>query len=271
MRYVILRDDDTNALTPPECLDRLYRPFLERGLPINLSVIPEVRTEVRMPDGRLEGFLMARTGSEPATLPMAESPGLLAYLGANAGYHVLQHGCYHDYFEFERTDRRELARRVEHGARRLQEAGLGRPRTFVAPYDRLSRDSMAVVADKFDVVSTGWFELGRMPCAWWPQYAMRKLRQQPHWQVGESHLLSHPGCLLSYQRPVETMLESIRRTTRKQMVTVLVTHWWEYFINDTPDEAFIKVLHQTAEYLAGESDIRVVSFDDVADGRVPLS
>ena len=55
MRYVILRDDDTNALTPIECLETLYRPFLDRGLPVNLSVIPEVRINVTMPDGRPEG------------------------------------------------------------------------------------------------------------------------------------------------------------------------------------------------------------------------
>jgi hypothetical protein len=46
MRYVILRDDDTNALTPVECLERLYRPFLNLGLPVNLATIPKVRTDV---------------------------------------------------------------------------------------------------------------------------------------------------------------------------------------------------------------------------------
>ena len=30
MRHVILRDDDTNALTPVECLDRLYSPKSRR-------------------------------------------------------------------------------------------------------------------------------------------------------------------------------------------------------------------------------------------------
>ena len=59
MRYVILRDDDTSALTPVKCLERLYRPFLDRGLPVNLAVIPEVRTTVTCPDGRLEGYLAA--------------------------------------------------------------------------------------------------------------------------------------------------------------------------------------------------------------------
>lgn len=271
MRYVILRDDDTNALTPPECLERLYRPFLDRGLPVNLSVIPEVRTDVRLPDGRVEGFLMARTGGEPETLPIAQGEALLAYLEANEGYHVLQHGCFHDYMEFERDDRREVARRVEHGARRLQEAGLGRPRTFVAPYDQISRESMAVVGRKFDVVSTGWFELGKIPRTWWPRYAIKKLRQHAHWRAGKARLLSHPGCLLSYQRPVSTMMDEVREVVESQRVTVLVTHWWEYFMNNTPDDGYIDVLHETAEYLAKTPDIKVVSFDDVAAGRVPLN
>ncbi len=270
MRYVILRDDDTNALTPPECLDRLYRPFLDRGLPVNLSIIPEVRTDVRRPDGRPEGFLMARTGAEPGTMPMADNPRLVSYLAANVGYHIAQHGCYHDYNEFNRIDGAEAVRRLDHGAQRLMEAGLGRSRVFVAPYDLFSRASLAATAGRYDVVSTCWFDLRGMPCTWWPRYALSTLRNQPHWRTGKSLMLSHPGCLLSHRRPLDTMLDAIRRTTQSQSVTVLVTHWWEYFINNKPDEAFINVLHQTADYLANDSGIRVVSFDDVADGRVPL-
>ena len=71
MRTVIIRDDDTNALTPVECLEKLYRPFLARGLPVNLATIPEVRTNVRLPDGRPEGYLWLRRGvalPEPAFL-----------------------------------------------------------------------------------------------------------------------------------------------------------------------------------------------------------
>ena len=58
MHYVILRDDDTNALTYPEWLDQLYRPFLDRNLPVNLATIPIVRTDVVGPDGQLEGYLV---------------------------------------------------------------------------------------------------------------------------------------------------------------------------------------------------------------------
>src|SRR6185503_21362603 len=77
MRYVILRDDDTNALTPVECLERLYRPFLDRNLPVNLAVIPDVSTNALTPDGKTEGFLFAKNGGhEPGTagVPPASKP-----------------------------------------------------------------------------------------------------------------------------------------------------------------------------------------------------
>ncbi|HZQ47899.1 MAG TPA: hypothetical protein VFC07_12850, partial [Verrucomicrobiae bacterium] len=77
MRHVILRDDDTNALTPIECLERLYRPFLDRGFPVNLATIPEVSTSVTFPDGRPEGFLWNRTEPVPGTLPIGSNPSLV--------------------------------------------------------------------------------------------------------------------------------------------------------------------------------------------------
>jgi hypothetical protein len=48
---------------------------------------------------------------------------------------------------------------------------------------------------------------------------------------------------------------------------VLVTHWWEYFRSGEPDEGFINVLHQTADYLASHPDICVTSFDALATDR----
>jgi len=51
---------------------------------------------------------------------------------------------------------------------------------------------------------------------------------------------------------------------------VIVTHWWEYFRNGMPDDEFIGVLHEVAEWLASRNDIRVVSFRDVASGKVSI-
>jgi hypothetical protein len=265
MRYVILRDDDTNALTPISCLERLYRPFLDRGMSVNLAVIPEVRTRITLPDGRQEGFLQAKNGTQADTLPIAANPELVAYLKANPGFRVVQHGCHHDYFEFDRPDRGDVARRLDHGTNRLLEAGFQRPKAFVAPYDKISRVGMEELAKRFQVVSTGWFELQRVPTAWWPRYALKKLRKRPHWRTGQTCLLSHPGCLLSYHRPYAQMLDRIRAAIDASEVTVLVTHWWEYFRDGEADEPFIEVLHETAEMLAARRDVRVVSFDEVPD------
>lgn len=271
MRYVIIRDDDTNALTPVDCLERLYRPFLDRNLPVNLAVIPNVATGTTLPDGRLEGFLMARNGTKEPTVPIASNPKLVRYLLDNPGYEIVQHGYRHDYFEFDRIGVREVDARLEQGTRLLIEAGFSPPKTFVAPYDKLSRASLREVARRFPVVSTGWFELGRVPLAWWPQYFTRKVRRAPHWRVGRTALLSHPGCILSCQRDYGTMLDNVIQSVNSRRLTILVTHWWEYFRENRPDDAFIGYLHQTAKYLADNPDIRVISFADLAESRMELN
>jgi hypothetical protein len=271
MRTVIIRDDDTNALTPVDCLDRLYRPFLDRGLPVNLATIPEVRSDVRLPNGRREGFLPSRPSpSIGATVPLAENAELTAYLSANPHYHIVQHGCHHDHFEFDLTDRMEIARRLDLGGQRLREAGFTDVNAFVAPHDKLSSIAYEEVAKRFAVISTGWFEWRRVPRSWWPRYVLKKFLGRKHWRVGSTRLLSHPGCLLSYTRPFDSMLDTIKQTVANQKLTVLVTHWWEYFrINGQPDNAFIAVLHDTAAWLASQPDIRVISFNELARGATP--
>jgi hypothetical protein len=271
MRYVILRDDDTNALTPVECLEKLYRPFLARGLPVNLATIPDVRTDARMPDGRREGFLLGASGSEPPTVPLATNVGLTAYLRANPGFRIVQHGCYHDPFEFDSRDRASVVQRLEHGAQCLREAGLPPALAFVAPHDKFSPMAYRETAKRFPVISSGWFEWRRIPVQWWPQYLWKKATRARHWRVGGTRLLSHPGCILSYVRPPETILPAIRQVVESQPLTVLVTHWWEYFRDGKTDEAYIAALHATAEYLATHPDIAVIPFEALASNALQSS
>jgi len=271
MRYVIVRDDDTNAFTPVHCLERLYRPFLEYGLPVNLAVIPEVATEARMANGRLEGFLVHRNGATAPRMPIAANQSLVNYLSDNPGYRLAQHGCHHDYLEFDSLDRGEIVRRLERGAERLLEAGFSRSETFVAPYDKLSRVSLREVAGRFRVLSTGWFELRRLPCSWWPKYVFKKLRHKSHWRKGQLLLLSHPGCLLSCHRVYNTMMSGIVHQLQYNQLTVLVTHWWEYFRDEKPDHDFIAFLHETARYIAHNAELKALSFSDLLTGQFPLN
>lgn len=265
MPTVIIRDDDTNALTPIACLETLYRPFLERGLPVNLATVPEVRCDARAPDGSREGFLPLQANPAVESVPLRENRALVDYLHANRGYAIVQHGCFHDTFEFDRTDRAEIVRRLERGAQRLREAGFDDVRAFVAPHDKISVEAYEEIAKRFPVISTGWFEWRRLPLAWKPRYIVRKLSGRPHWRVDQTQLLSHPGCLLSYMRPYDTMLETVKRAIDRQELTVLVTHWWEYYRNGQTDAKFIAVLHQVAEYLASRKDVRVTTFNALAE------
>jgi hypothetical protein len=322
MRYVIIRDDDTNALTPIECLERLYRPFLERGLPVNLAAIPDVATTAITADGKPEGFLLNKlvdccgaaakcaeggfssngheklssrasqigerglqqrppvisakdarsTNGEPhATVPMPSNPDLVHYLRENPEFHIVQHGLHHDYLEFDRASPVEVGAKFEEGTRLLAEAGFARPQTFVAPYDKLSRTSLAEGAKRFQVLSTGWYELRRLPFSWWPSYALKKAAGKTHWRTRGTILLTHPGCLLSYRRNYNTILNAVIQHVSKHRLTVLVTHWWEYFRDGRPDERFIEVLHETGNYLAKNREVNVISFEALLSGQVPLN
>lgn len=277
MKYVIIRDDDTCALTPIECLETLYRPFLDRGLPVNLATIPNVRSDVFYPQGPLkgqpEGFLVAAKGVKPGTYPLASNDKLVQYLKSHECYRIVHHAYHHEFVngspEFDIHDSADIARRLDLGATHLLHAGFPNRTTFVAPYDRITRQSYQQLAKRFRVISTGWFEWGRTPVTWWPRLALAKARRAKHWRTGATSLLSHPGCILSYHRAPDTILPAIKEAIAARRLTVLVTHWWEFFRDGEPDRRFIKVLHETAQYLA-ESGIKVVSFDDVAAGEVPL-
>jgi hypothetical protein len=271
MRYVIIRDDDTNAFTPVHCLDRLYRPFLDSGMPVNLATIPEVATTTTTPDGKLEGFLTFKNGTKSNTKPIADNPDLVDYLKRNPGYNIVQHGYRHDYLEFENPKPEQVGSRLDDGTRMLMDAGFARPQAFVAPYDKLSRASLEEVTKRFRVLSTGWFELKRLPVGWWPKYAIKKISAAQHWQVGRTMLLTHPGCILSCFKSYSGMVDRIVQQVNQRRLTVLVTHWWEYFRSGNPDDAFIGFLHETCEYLKSRPDVKVISFSDLVTSNVPLN
>jgi hypothetical protein len=271
MRFVILRDDDTCAFTPAHCLERLYRPFLDHGMPVNLSTIPLVRTDAIRSDGLPEGFLLGNLGTPPRAVPVAENHALVEYLRSTPGYHVVQHGCEHSPNEFDSTVPGDLRDRLDRGTDSLAAAGFGRPRTFVAPYDKCSRAGLREISRFFRVFSTGWFELRRLPFSWWPFYSLKKVLKRPHWRIGRMLLLSHPGCLLSRYRPRGEIMNLVQTAIRERPLTVLVTHWWEYFPGGTPDESLIRVLHDTARWLADQSDVEVIAFSDLLLAKATLA
>jgi hypothetical protein len=262
---VIIRDDDTCGLTPVSCLETLYRPFLDRELPVTLATIPNVATDTKMPDGQLEGFI--RNGrvleESPKAVALGDHPELVEYLKSNPGFQIAHHGMTHEYFEFASTDVDELEVRLMGGMACFDQAGFPQPKAFVAPYDQYSVEALRVLANHFDVFSTGWFDRRNLPLSWLPGYVLKKLTRRRHWDAGGMKLLTHPGCLLSYQKDLGTMFETVQRAVRGGELTVLVTHWWEYFDGGEVNKPFIAELHKVARWLAEDPDVEVVSFEDL--------
>lgn len=270
MKYVILRDDDANALTPPDMLEELYRPFLDKGMVVNLATIPEVRTDIVAPDGELEGFLVGPGAGKPGSLPIEENTQFIDYVKHEPRYRVLQHGLRHEFvgghYEFERSDAADLEKRLERGTERMRDAGFEPPSTFVAPQDKLSREAMALVLERFPILSTGWYDLAKVPRVHWPAYLWsKKVKKARHWRTQRNALFTHPGCILSYRRDPSTILPALRSQILSGDITVVVSHHWEYFRGGTRNAPFIAVLHELAEWLASEKDIRVVTFDEAAE------
>ncbi|MBM4397971.1 MAG: DUF2334 domain-containing protein [Deltaproteobacteria bacterium] len=276
MRYVVLRDDDVNATTPPEQLETLWRPFLDRGMPVSLCVIPAVDLAARRADGHVEEFVAGPDAGTPASRPIGTAPALVEWLrgtgGACVAAHGLTHAMHDGRYEMDLADRARAGAMLDRCLARFEEAGLGRPRAFVAPQDRLSRASMLEAARRFAVVSGGWYSLAKVPRRWWPGYvASKKLLRRPHWRAGGTVFLSHPGCLFAPWRDPAGMAAGAMAEVGSRVLTVVVVHHWEMFdAAGRPRAVSVAALHALSALLAAEPDVKVVSLDDVADGRVPI-
>lgn len=271
MKYVMLRDDDANGTTPVKWLEPLYRPFFDRGMPVHLAAIPYVRTDVMRPDGALERYLWGEIAGTLSFVPLEHNAALLDYVRHERGYVPIMHGLTHEFVnghcEFVSDKPFEVARRLDQGLTEFKAANLGRPRIFVAPQDSLTRTSFREVMKRFSILSTRSLSLDLLPHRYWPPYLYSKtFGQDIHLQIGDSTVLTHPGCILSNTKSLDGMLDRVLRVIRAQDITVVVSHHWEYWGEDGQlNKQFVAVLHALAEYLGKATDIRVLRMDEMPE------
>lgn len=263
-RRVLLCDEDTNALTPPDKLDQLYRPMLDYGLRVNLAVIPWVRTELRKEDGQPWEWLGSETTSEARAIPVGHNSELTSYLRANPGFHIAQHGCHHERAEFARHSRLEIGRRLSQGAALLLNAGLGYPIAFVPPDDRLSSTAFDEVTSRYRVLYCRRSLWGSVPLKRWPANLLRRLRHSSSWRAGSASVLDLASDVLTRRMRAPDLVEAVKGVVEETSLAVLVTQWWRYFPLGRADLKAIAALHDVARWLVLEPDIDVVSFADLA-------
>lgn len=263
MHYVLLRDDDANAFTDPGLLKWLYAPFVERGQLIHLAAIPEVDPTILGPDGKREGFLPRNVKATEPT-PIGQNLTLCRLIADCPSFAVFQHGLSHAYvdghYEFDRDDAADLEERLIKGRRLLEEAGLGDIQGFVAPQDKMSATAAKLLARNFDLVSTGWFSVARLPRRMRAHYVVQqKALRQAHWGYLGTAFLTHPGCILSYTRDPKTILPDLKAQIRSRPLTVVVSHHWEYVRTGKRNRPMIKALHDLSAWIEQSADVQVVT------------
>jgi hypothetical protein len=124
---IVIRDDDVSYFTKPQCLEHIYRPLLELGLPINLAVIPMIHAQSNEPVEPIKY-------NKKYPMLVGENKDLVEFVKQH-NFEVLQHGLMHEKFqrhsmfipEFCINSTVELQRRAELGIKILSKTFGKRP------------------------------------------------------------------------------------------------------------------------------------------------
>jgi hypothetical protein len=257
---IVLRDDDANATTNPERLERTYAPLLECGIPINFAVIPRASLNVKDPSGNAEGFLdVVPDGAESCVELTPESP-LAAWFRSHEDIaepllHGLTHERYRDGTEFGALTGEEAADRIREGREILTRAFGRAPTGFVAPWDTLSRDALVAAVRALDVVSTGWVSPARLPFSAWPAHFMERARKSAVIPVDRGWVLRHAGCRIIGDTPPDAVEGIVNELSRQPRVTVIVLHHWHFWESEDPSP----VVEALARSLAGREVVTLSS------------
>ena len=244
MTLVLLRDDDPNATTPPDRLERAYQPLLDAGFPVNFAVIPEVALDTRAPDGVRERFLDPDSPDCADDMPLLADTPLAVWLRRHEQEtDVFLHGFSHrrrrGETEFGALSREESVPLIRRGLETLTNA-LGRtPMGFVPPWDRLSRGAVDAVFEQLDLVSTGWIDRPRLPITAWPAYVAERLGQREALRVRRGWLLRHRGGKILGTTSPDAVASLVDGMTAGADVGVIVLHHWMFWDQPEPHPVIV--------------------------------
>lgn len=239
MTTFLLRDDDANATTDPAQFERAYAPLLDAGLPINLSIIPEVALDTRAPDGARERFLSSDFPDEDRTVPLAPDSPIVSWMRARRSHvepllHGLTHQRVRNGTEFGALSADEAGARMDRGKQRL-EAVLARPITgFVAPWDALSAGSLEAAVERFSLVSTSWLDRHRLPLRWWGAHYAERAQKSELVRLDHALVLRHRGGPINGTIAPESVATTVDRLARRAEVCVIVLHHWMFWDSREP-------------------------------------
>ncbi len=278
-RSIIIRDDDVNYFTDPAGLEALYGPLFARGLPVSLSVIPEVAADTPLALGeqsrfgrqyglRHEPFIPPAQRGRTGRYALGENQRLVQYIRARP-VEVVQHGFNHRWnggAEFESADEAKLLEKIERGSFLLRETFGWRPEFFCPPWDRISRAGLRALRRAGFLGVTGRHFGRNLPVSAWPVGWWH--RAQPVFSWRDFLFVGHPGYVLSLFHDGAEVLERFRQAYASHPVLVLVNHYWEYNFDGQPqpDAARLALWHAILDFiLTREHEAQIISFRTLYD------
>jgi hypothetical protein len=284
MKYVVIRDDDICSFTRPEMLEILYRPLLNAGKPVALSVVPAIGGG--QPVGALNGpfwkqfrleyspCLPPRYREEAQIFPLTPDSEIVRYLRQNPVYEIVQHGYNHLIIDGIRegmlADARVITGKIETSSAIIKECFGRESDFFVVPWDDVSAESISLLKRSFKGISL--HRLGQRHVSWSRklQAACRRFLNDrtrlPYFQDGSFLLLEYPGPILSMFNDYSLMKGKVIEWLAHHDILILVNHYWEYFWDwDQPNHEFISAWHDIAASLLDRPDVEIISFSKLYD------
>lgn len=279
MKYVVIRDDDICLFTGTDMLETLYRPLLDAGKPVSLSVVPAIGGGQAV--GHLNGpfwekyrleyspCLPPGQRRERRIFPLTPDCEIVRYLRERTGYEIVQHGYNHLAVDGIRegmlTDKLLIAEKIESSRAIMQEC-FGRPSDFfVVPWDDVSAETLAILKRYFKGISL--HRIGKRHVSWsrklqtaGRRFLPERVRSQ-YVRDGGFLLLEYPGPILSMFNDYKTMKKRVEDFLADHEVLVLVSHYWEYYWDwDEPNRKFLAAWHDIVACLLERPDVEIVDF-----------
>jgi len=266
----LIRDDDGNATTDPTRLERAYLPLLDAGIPLNFSIVPEVRLDTLGPDGRREAFLNPSTTAKNACATLERRTPLAEWLRAHRGQvGVMMHGLSHERrrggTEFGALSTSEAVRLMVRGLDVLERALDVCPRGFVAPWDAFCRESLGVATSAFDLVSTGYVDRIRLAPRSWASHLVERVSGAGVVAAGRGWVVRHPGCVFTADTRGGDVDGILSRISADALVCVVVLHHWMFWGSGEPHPVIVEL----AQRLRGKGVCRVDRVIEELDSLAP--
>ena len=247
VKYVLIRDDDVNFFTSPDMLDKIYTEIFYIGIPVNLSIIPCVKSNIKIKNNpysklnelKYEPFIPSKYQSENLYFPVYANRQLSEFL-ENVKEHVeiIQHGFSHAPTEFSSLNALELERKIINGRKILKQAFNASPRFFSAPYDEYSPLFFSLLKKHFYGVTYGEFTLRNMLCLRYgtkipldmvPHYLNAVKRGAEFFISGNFLVLGHGGASINPFIEIDKFKREFKENFERQKILTLMHHHWEYF------------------------------------------